>query len=135
MEINIKTNLLEYINENMDNIISDIILDFNCSPEEINQGSCEDFAFKVKKKIPSVQILSTEDFYELADETSIKQNVQTLSVYDYSNKAPKNFEFGQIGHSFLYYNGKFYDSELPKGSEDLFDIPSLKISIILGNKK
>lgn len=98
---------------------------------EINEGQCDDFAFRIKKKVKDVKILSTEDFKELAEDGANPK----YSVYNYTKKAPKNFIFGQIGHFFIYFKGKFYDSELPYGSKDLFDIPALQVAIELGEHK
>jgi hypothetical protein len=107
-----------------------IIKEMGGNAIEINSGQCDDFAFRVKKLVPNVIILNTEYFKELAEDENKKY--AKLSVYNYSKKAPKNFNFGQIGHFWLYHDGKFYDSELPNGSIDMFDIPTLQAAIELG---
>jgi hypothetical protein len=128
--------LLEYsFSDEAQNELTDAIFktikEMDMSACEINEGQCDDFAFRVKKKVKDIKVLSTEDFKELAEEGSSPM----YSVYKYSKKAPKNFIFGQIGHFFIYYKGKFFDSELPYGSTDLFDIPTLQAAIELGEHK
>jgi hypothetical protein len=121
----------EKIDEDITNIILSTIKEMKMSTKEINDGSCDDFAFRVKKKLKDVEVLSTEDFIELCEDGIDAK----YSVYEYSKKAPKNFKFGQIGHFFLYYQGNFYDSELIYGSTDMFDIPTLQVAIEIGNYK
>jgi hypothetical protein len=115
------------------NAIFKTIKETDMTASEINEGSCEIFAHDVKKKFPKAIYLTCEDFKELAEENNV--STAKYSVYKYSKKAPKNFKFGEIGHAFLFYNGKFYDSELPYGSTDLFDIPTLQAAIELGEHK
>jgi hypothetical protein len=100
------------INDSIENVIREISLDFNCSSEEINMGCCEDFAYRVKKKIPSVKILSTyesqsykkwkiyvtlksyttDSLIELFDEFGVKKGKQSLN----ENKSDViNFEGNQ----------------------------------------
>lgn len=72
---------------------------FEMSTEEINNGSCWEFAADLHKLFPE----------------SISTDNHKLSGLDYPDV--------DWSHAFVLYNGLYYDSETPDGVADWMDLP------------
>lgn len=101
----VSSSTLEPTSELISKLISELIIEatnnLQCSPFDINRGSCEDVAEYVYDRVPrdfGIQILSTNGL------------------------APK---FRKIlpGHVWIYYNGRHYDAERPYGVNNFMDLP------------
>lgn len=73
------------------------------SPLFINIGQCEDFAIDVTKIVPEAKAVWSYDWYDVSALTIM----QELS----------------IGHCFVVFNNRFYDSETSLGVNDLLNLP------------
>ena len=72
-------------------------------PSEINHGNCEDFALELTTLIPEADMYWAEDWFE----------VDMFSVRDSMS----------LGHCFVVFKGRFYDSERPEGVDNPLDLP------------
>jgi len=87
----------------MKRVIEETLKEFPGTPYEINDGLCEEFMQEVCRKVPEAEERCAEMFFD------------TYST------PPK-----YTGHVWIYYNGKHYDAECPKGVENWKDLPFYK---------
>ena len=73
------------------------------SPPFINIGWCEDFAIDVEKIVPEAKAVWSHYWYDISS-TMVKQELS-------------------IGHCFVVFNSRFYDSEVPQGVDNILDLP------------
>jgi hypothetical protein len=95
----------------------------------INSGLCEEFAHDVVKHLKSSpqavpHIVYTEDFEAPGGGWNWGGAGPGGSVVD----APKSLSKNQLegvsgGHCWVFLEGKHYDSEVPQGVENFFDLP------------
>jgi hypothetical protein len=76
-------------------------------------------------------LLCSDFFYEVAsietkhDTQWMEENIKRIE--DFGSSVPKNFKFPDYGyHAWVYYEGKHYDSDVPDGVTNLFDLPTFK---------
>lgn len=84
-------------------IIKGLISEWKIEPYSINCGLCEDFAMTVINRMGGY----SDDLYELCTE---------------------NFSeiIGLSSHVWIFYKGKHFDAEVPKGVDDFLDLPIFK---------
>lgn len=94
--------------------------------ENINSGFCnlfaEDLYKKLQKKGVTAEILYDGDFCD--DEETNLRNPE-----DYGSVVPKNYNLQKNclpAHSWIYFNGKHYDCDVPRGVKNFFDLPVIK---------
>lgn len=105
------------------------------SPEEINDGNCEEFAVEVIRKMggenPDLHEIWVENF--LVDGGDYRINGKEpafdwpLLEAHWKTPKPENHEvFDRVGgcnHCFILHQGRFYDSETPDGVDSFFELP------------
>jgi len=79
--------------KNITQVIEEVIKEFGDAPYEINNGRCDEFAFKVQEVIPRATVWET----------------------------PLNSKYPT--HLWIEYKGKHYDAECPNGVEDFRELP------------
>lgn len=93
--------------------------DEGISAEEINRGYCADFAHALWRGHPNtLQILGIYD----ADD------VLTLGIA--SEPLLDAAIDGQIGHSFLVYEDRFFDAECPEGVDSIMALPTFQRALL-----
>lgn len=109
--------------EDISNIIKNLIKKYNdvyhVPTRYISDGECMPFARELYKVLVNIGI-----------ETKILDNTQfdkgLLNVKDYGIK-PKDYDkIGLPDHYWIYYNNKHYDSDVPYGVSDMFELPHIK---------
>ena len=142
---NIKTTLKEWLNElDISQIIRQTSKEFKeenqCSLYDINNGLCEDFAQAVIEKMGG----SSENLYEIdgnmffafRDPEYAKENWENIIETEYGVWSedllirwgyPPNVNLNivndELNHTWIYFNGKHYDAEAPKGVIKWYDLP------------
>lgn len=94
---------------------------FNISPAEINSGRCMGFAHDIAKQGFGDDVWGSEVPIEYWSD-----NIQTIGRYD--------TEYFMDIHCFIYYEGKFYDSECPQGCDCPDDLPCYQRNMDLLNE-
>lgn len=97
--------------------------------ESINNGLCADFANSLEKIIGQdsiiVSIYGYEDLYDACSDFNFNFNPS----FDIKPIEKMDKFYFPFGHTFLYYEGKFYDSECIEGVYKIEDIPTIKRNI------
>jgi len=109
-------NKLEFNVSNLIKIIKKLIpkyqgLQPNCSIEEINSGSCDNFAVNVLEYFFDRELVDSL-FYRTFN------GVKLVISSDYSDDLEP--------HTWIVYDGKHYDAEAPYGVDELHDLPIYK---------
>jgi hypothetical protein len=89
---------------------------------DINSGLCADFADSIWRKFPQVDVLG---IYELSD-------LEAFPTDDPMIIEAMTFE--AVGHSFVHYKGKYFDSECPNGVNGPYDLPVIRRAILEWNR-
>lgn len=93
--------------------------DDDISAENINRGYCADFADTLWRAYPNtLQVLGIYD----ADD------VLTLGIA--SEPLLEAAIDGQIGHTFLVYEGRFFDAECPEGVDSIIALPTFQRALL-----
>ena len=140
------------LQENISKIIKQTAKEYNCSSWDINNGYCEDFAQNLIDKLggynDNLFELSGDMFFNQRDVEFAKENwgdiietkygVWSKKMLDYWGYPP-NFDLDladdEINHTWIYYNGKHYDAEVPNGVKNWYDIPLIERFLKRRNKK
>lgn len=114
-----------------------------CSTFEINNGLCDSFAVDVISEMGGY----SDDLYELSDDMIfnmrdpdfVKENwpgelietpygIWSKNMLDRYGYPPVSLEKvnGEGSHVWIYYKGKHYDAEAPKGVTNWVDLPLFK---------
>lgn len=89
------------------------------SAEEINQGYCADFADALWRAHPdTIQVLGIYDAEDvirlgIASETLLEAAID-----------------GEIGHSFLLFENRFFDAECPEGVDSIIALPTFQRALL-----
>lgn len=122
----IKTTIREFLNENdntfklnlndknLSKVIERISKFYNCSIEDINNGECDNFAVEVAEYF----------FGEDTTQTLFFRELNGFKLVTYGNYSKFDDELDP--HTWIFYNGKHYDSETPNGVESYYDLPIYK---------
>lgn len=92
--------------ETIHEVIIRLAMGWGKHPYEINNGECEDFAYAVQEVIPEVKVYWGDEL---------------IDNFDFFTKAHEP-EY----HAFMYYNGKYYDSEEPFGVDNPAHLPCFR---------
>lgn len=132
------------LQENISKIIKQTAKEYNCSEWDINNGYCEDFAQNVIDKLggddgDNLFGLSGDMFFNMRDIEFAKENwgdiIETkygvwskkmLNHWGYPPNVDLDLIDDEINHTWIYYNGKHYDAEVPNGVKNWYDIPLIK---------
>lgn len=130
----VKITLTQSLNENSSFSISNAVKlltqkynEYGISCDLINQGACESFAedlYAYLKETGIVgEILSDGLFYDPFED------LPDDMMWDANEYGKKPINFDKVGlpsHYWFYYNGKHYDSDVPQGVTDMFELPIIK---------
>lgn len=111
-----------------------------CSLWDINNGLCEDFAQSVIKKMggysDNLYEMSGDMFFAFRDPEYAKKNwgniIETthgvwsedlLNHWGYPPNVDLDMVDDELAHTWIYFNGKHYDAEAPKGVEKWYHLP------------
>jgi hypothetical protein len=113
-----------------------------CTLWDINNGMCDQFTQDIINKIGgesnNLHELTGDMFLNVRDPEFAKENwkeiietpygIWSKMMLDYYGYPPVDLQkvTDEINHSWIYYNRKHYDAELPNGSKNWYDLPLIK---------
>ena len=109
---------------------------FNLTPYSINDGYCIEFAADVIKNMGGYKDnlfeLTSDMFYGMFDMEEywapdiikVEEGIWSKKMLDlYGMIDLKKFPDGLSSHTWVYYNGKHYDAQAPKGVKYWYQLP------------
>ncbi len=141
--IKVKLNELfdkQNISQIIKNTTEEFRLENECSVWDINNGLCSEFAEAVIEKMGgtnnNLYELSGDMFFAFRDPEYAKNawgniietkygvwSVELLKYYGYPPNIDLNLVNDEINHTWIYFNGKHYDAEVPNGVDKWYELP------------
>ena len=135
-------NFKQFVNENRNETrqpISNFVIrlkdkyekEYGINACDINKSECYNFAEELagillKNGYNDVEILTTELFRDMADEFQKEDDDEIFyNPLDYGGKRPINFVERFYSHAWVFVDGKHYDSDVPYGVENFYDLPTI----------
>ena len=118
------------ITDHINQLKNEYLIKYCINACDINKGECYNFAealenILTKNGYKNIELLTTDLFIDTATESS-KQDEDEIfyNSLDYGSVKPNNFKWLKNGyHTWVYVNGKHYDSDTPEGVNNFFDLP------------
>jgi hypothetical protein len=121
---------------NITEFIRHVLTLYNQTPQEINNGNCEDFSKDIWAHWPGVTLHGVEDFqlnglfdWDLLSNSYWKITVPAGRTIQSLNDANLG------GHLWIACQSKHYDAECPEGVDSFFDLPFFKRQLELYDNK
>jgi len=132
----------ENYNKDITQIINNLIIEYDDTPYNIDDGMCDEFASDIIDRMggytDNLYEISGDMFFNYRDPEFAKENwseiiettngVWSKKLLDYWGYPPKDIQeiYDEINHVWVYYNGKHYDAEAPNGVKKWYDLPLIK---------